>query len=792
VRLRQVSRKAEDSATWKTGAGVRRKDLHHLNLLCDIGDLASLLAGSENIENFLQRTVEMVARHMAADVCSIYLYDENTEELVLEATIGLNPDAIGQVRMRIGEGLVGTALEKLEPVNEGFASRSPRFKYFEQAEEERFNSLLAVPILRGIEKIGVLVVQHEKRDYFDEIDVMAMRAIASQLAGAVGNARLLMDLNRRDLQLPSETSVPDHLRFIKGETAAGGYAFAPITVFDKSHATLLQTGSESGSDSGSRGSLNDFRRAIQMTAAQLEDFQSRFAERLPESASLIFSAHLMVLKDVRFVREMEKLIASGATPAAAVRSVAGHYIELFSSSTHAHIREKADDVQDLAGRILKNLDPRGQEDPYLRENHIVISRELFPSDILKLASEEVKGIILVSGGVTSHVAILSQSLQIPLIIADRSELLRLPEGTPVIMDAETGNIYVDPTDKIVQQFESQAQEVEVVESWSRSMAETTHTRDGIRVQLLANINILRDLKLARDLKAEGIGLYRTEFPFLIRSSLPSEEEQVQVYRRLFDGMAGKGVTIRTLDLGGDKLLAYTDAPQESNPELGLRSIRFTLHYPDLFRQQLRAILRAGSAAQQVRIMFPMISSLDEFLEARQLVRDCMAALDHEGLPHQRRPLIGTMIELPAVLEFIAELAETADFMSIGTNDFVQYMLAVDRTNERVAEYYRPYHPSVLRAIAKIAQAAQACGKECSVCGEMAHEPVYIPFFLGVGIRALSVYPKFLPVVQQTVAAVNLADTEAYARSLLVETTIKGVREVMESSALGPIAGATVL
>ncbi len=583
---------------------MRRKDLHHLNLLCDISDLAIVLAGSENIENFLQRTVEMVACHMGADVCSIYFYDDKAEELALEATLGLNPAAIGQVRMKIGEGLVGTALEKLEPVNEGIASRNPRFKYFEQAEEERFNSLLAVPVLRGIEKIGVLVVQHEKCDYFDEIDVMAMRAIASQLAGAVGNARLLMDRNRRDEQLLPKISVPDQLRFIKGETAAGGYAFASVTVFDKSHARLLEAGAEEGPP----GTLNDFRRAIQMTGHQLKDLQSRFAERLPESASLIFSSHLMVLKDVRFVREMEKQIASGSTPAAAVRSVAGHYMNLFASSVHGHIREKADDVRDLAGRILKNLDPRAQEDPFLRENHIVIARELYPSDILRLASEEVKGIILVSGGVTSHVAILSQSLQIPLIIADRPELLRLPEGTPVIMDADTGNIYVNPSDKIIQQFDSQLQVVQAVESWNQKMAATTLTRDGVRVQLLANINILRDLKLACELKAEGIGLYRKEFPFLIRSSLPSEEEQVQVYRRLFEAMADKVVTIRTLDLGGDKLLAYTDAPQEANPELGLRSIRFALRHPEIFRQQLRAILRSASGAQRLRIMFPMISS----------------------------------------------------------------------------------------------------------------------------------------------------------------------------------------
>ena len=294
---------------------MKKKDRHHLNLLVDLSELAVLLTGSENIKNFLQRTVVLIAHHLEADVCSIYLYDEKAKELILKATIGLNPDAVGRIRMRSGEGLVGTTLDKLKPIREACASRNPNFKYFEEADEEGFESFLSVPIQRGVEKIGVLVVQHERRDYFDEIDVMTLRAVASQLAGAIENARLLMDLYRQGAE-PSTPNSLESLRFVKGEVAAGGYAFASAILFERSHGSLLA----SDMDSASELSLKDFYQAIETTSDQLKDLQARFADRLPESASLIFTAHFMILKDARFVSEMVQHIQAGMSPMAAVRA----------------------------------------------------------------------------------------------------------------------------------------------------------------------------------------------------------------------------------------------------------------------------------------------------------------------------------------------------------------------------------------------------------------------------------------------------------------------------------------
>ena len=753
---------------------MNKKDREHFNLLCDVGDLAALLAGSENIESFLQQTAIMVARHLEADVCSIYLYDEKSEEVVLNATVGLNPEAVGVIRMRLGEGLVGTTMELLHPIREGSASRNPKFKYFEEADEDRFESFLSIPIQRGIEKIGVLVVQHEKINYFEEIDLMALRAIASQLAGAIENARLLMDMNRQDLP-PSDKDLFASLRFVKGKSASGGYAFAPSTVYGKSHGSLIA----GGPDTDPVCTLEDFYSAVQKTADQLEALQSRFSERLEESASLIFTAHFLILKDAQFINKIVRHIEEGISPSEALRAVARHYISIFASSSHAYMREKVNDIEDLAGRILVNLQDRISEEHTLGRSRIVIARGLYPSDILKLAAEDVKGIILVSGGVTSHVSILSRSLQIPLVIADRPELLNLPEDTPILLDAEIGNIYVRPSEKVIGQFESRNEAERSAAQMKKEMSPATSTKDGVRVRLLANINLLSELPLARDLKAEGVGLYRTEFPFIIRSNFPSEEEQYYIYKKLFDAMEGRDVTIRTLDIGGEKILAYSDATGEANPELGLRSIRFSLRHRDIFKQQLRAILRAASEAASVRIMFPMISSLDEFREAKQAVFDCMHELARLNLPYHDNPAIGLMLELPSVIEIIDELSQEADFFSIGTNDFVQYMLAVDRANEKVAEYYRPNHPSVLRALSKIVKAISRSNKNLSICGEMAHEPEYIPFFIGIGVRNLSVDPQFMPSVQKSITRLSISDAENYARELLAETTVKGIRKVID-------------
>ena len=747
----------------------KRQDL--LNMLCDLSDLSALVTGSENIENFLQRTVALVSGHLKTPVCSIYLYDETADELVLKATVGLNPEAVGRVRMGSGQGLVGTVMATRQPVCEGHVSINPRFRYFPETDELPFESFLAVPIQKGVVKIGVLVVQHTVADYFETSDVMALKATGAQLAAVLENARLLMDLQRM-------CSVPErpvcNLGFIKGQPASGGFAFARAAIWGRSHGRLVAEPAVVDS-----GSMADFRRAVKKTGEQLDSLQQRCAERLPESSALIFAAHFMMLKDPKFIDRMAEQIEKGDPASRAVREVARHYLDLFADSPHPYIREKVSDIEDLAGRLLNNLAPPSTEGNGDTSNRVVIAQALYPSELLKLAAESVAGIVLANGGVTSHVAIIARSLKIPMVVVQCPELMHLPEVTPVLVDGEVGNVYVDPSAAIMARFDARNQARQQVTAHQLSArVGTAHTRDGTRVDLPANINLLGELPLAREMGAAGIGLYRTEFPFLIRPSFPSETEQYLVYRQVMAAMGDKPVVFRTLDIGGEKTLAYTDSVNEPNPELGLRSIRFTLAYRDIFEQQVRAILRAAAGRDSVGIMFPLISSVDDFLLARQVVRDCLDRLKVDGLDHNDHPAIGMMVELPSVVETMAEFAAEADFFTIGTNDLVQYMLGVDRSNKRVADYYRPEHPSVLRTLARMVNIAADHGKPISVCGEMGHDGAMIPFLLGIGIRRLSIDPQFMPAVHQCIAGLAIDPCRDHARMLLSAGSIDAVQKML--------------
>jgi phosphotransferase system, enzyme I, PtsP len=730
-----------------------------------------------DIPRLLESVLAKIAEHLKAEVCSVYLYDEETRELVLKATKGLNPEAVEKVRMACGTGLVGATLEGMEPICEGDAPRNPRFKYFEEAQEEAFRSFLSVPIQLGEMRIGVLVVQHSEPDYFDISDVRTLRAVALQLAGVLENARLVMNLKQKDGLTPN--TVTAEPGFVKGQAASPGFAYGPAVVFDRSHARLLEKASTF------TGTEADFHRAMALTNHQLEQLQERIAARLPESAAMIFSAHFMMLKDAQFAGRILELIRGGAPAAQAVREVAQHYINLFGASAAPYLQDKVKDIEDLAGRILKNLAGQSWEDQGLYERQIVIAPALYPSEIIKFAAEGVAGIVLTSGGVNSHVSILARSLSIPLVIASYTGLQAIAQDTLVLLDAELGNIYINPDSAVVARFEVRNKARQAATSHAQGMRSETHTQDGQRVHLRANINLLSEMETAQELKAEGIGLYRTEFPFLIRSNFPSEEDEYKVYKRLCDGMRGRLLTFRTLDIGGDKLPSYWESGAEPNPQLGLRSIRFSLRHPDQFHQQLRAILRAGADTEELRIMFPMISSLDEFTQVRRIVEGILDALKQEGLAHHLSPALGAMIEVPAIVEIIDDLAAAADFLSIGTNDLVQYLLGVDRMNEQVAYAYRPEHPAVLRTLKRLSVAALKAGKELSVCGEMANDTDLLPFLLGIGIRCISVDPHHLPEIQRHIGAITIIAAQAYAERLLAEPSLQGVNALMHSD-LNPL------
>ncbi len=742
----------------------------HTKLICDIGELSGLFSDTPSLETFLQKIVEMISVHMHSEVCSIYIYYENTNELVLRATKGLSPSAIGKVSMKMGEGLTGIALKELRPVCEKNASKTPGYRYFPDIGEELYESFLAVPIVRGTHRIGVMVIQNSQKNYFSDEDTKVFRAITSQLANTIETAKLLISFNEKPQPLTLEA--PKDLKFIKGRAGCEGFAFAEAVVYEQS-AIFVPPPREAGQG---QLSLKDFHRAVQETEKQLESLQAQIEEKLSDVASLIFTAQILMLKDQPFLDAIIGAINDGVNPPDAVRQVVGQYATMFDGLANQYLRDKKHDVLDIGNRLLENL--VGVHDAKHDLNgKIVISRQLYPSDILKFSSLGVTGVILLSGGVASHLTILAGSLGLPVVFCEEVGLLTISAGTQIILDADQGNIYVNPIGEIIETFKTKEKDRALAVTFKDQMKEATYTRDGTRVQLMANINLLGDLIVARDYKAEGVGLYRTEFPFIVRSDFPSEEEQYLIYDKLIKGMPGREITFRTLDIGGDKVLSYYDNGNEENPFLGMRSIRFSLKHKDVFAQQVRAVLRASIGAN-IRIMFPMISSLDEFLEARDFVHQCVRDLKAEGLDCHDHPPIGMMIELPSVLEIIDELAVAADFFSIGTNDFIQYMLAVDRTNEKVADFFLPHHPAVLRALAKVADAAQRHGKDVSVCGLMAQQERFTSYLLGIGIKKFSVDSRYLYKIQQVVEKIDMKEALAETRKILTLKLVSEIDEVL--------------
>jgi len=742
--------------------------MDHFQLVCDIGELWSVFEGNTGVKEFLNKTVHLISRHMHADVCSIYLYNAESKVINLKATKGLNSTLIDTVELKLGEGLTGLALKELRPICERNASKHANFRLFTGLFEEPFDSFLAVPILRGVNRIGVLVVQRAQDKPFEKIDVSAMQAVANQLAHSLEYARVLMGLPEKEF-VETRMETQSHFR-VNAHVSSPG--FAAGRVYTKATSFRLKTIKEHAS--GNHYTLNDLKNAIKTTEEQLASFQSHLQETFSDVASLIFAAHMLFLRDSHFIGKIEELIATGINPVDATLIVLKKLTKMLGSVDHQGTREKVHDLTDVATRILLNMvRPEGLDAGYA--HRIIITDEILPSEIPVMAVEKAQGLVIVSGGVTAHISILARSLHMPVFIANDKRLLHVRDGAECILDGETGNVYIDPTDEIRELFlqHQVAKQQSAIVSTKESKAHTFS--DGTKVSILANINLLADADAALNLGAEGVGLYRTEFPFIIRDTFPSEDVQYDIYLRLIQNMKGKPVTFRTLDIGGDKLLPYVDGFKEENPFLGMRSMRFTLNNLAIFQQQIRAMIRAGQEGD-IGIMFPMIGSVDEFIDARKVVGSCLDDLEQEFEKPLKKPRLGVMVELPSAVEMIRPLARIADFISIGTNDLVQYILAVDRTNEKVSSWYCSYHPAVLRSIARVADVAISENVPLSICGDTAHDYQLVPFLLGVGIRTLSVEPMYIPEVAHYVSQLTPEEAKGYAKSLLAAETLAQVRE----------------
>lgn len=742
-------------------------------------ELLAALASDDSIQNALNRMVERLTAQWEARWCLLYLFDEASQRLTLQAAAG-NPELQpGAHAVALGEGLAGSVLERRKPLYTERASAEATYREDPRFPIREAETLLAIPVLRGEERIGVLLLHRPTGVSFTPGDISTLRTTVSQLAGFLENARALLLIAARvhHSRCNGTLEVPEQ-RLFRGTPVTRGVAIGATRVLARERAAqTLEACRRGASPPPARRTLDE---AVELAARQLQQDQEALGRRLPEAAAMLFEAHLMMLKDDSFIGKIRERIRDGRPPVQAIAATAVEFIAFFESSRHDYLREKARDVEDLALRLLANIQSEPAAEGPAEEAHVLLTAELLPSDILRVAQGNVQGIVLVGGGSTAHVTLLVRSLRIPMVMTQADELLRVRDGVPTIVDCASGNIILRPNEALAATYAERRRQAGI--QLHEPVRPETFTKDGCRVRLYANINLLAELDLANSMQAEGVGLYRTEFPFLMRQALPTEDEQLAVYGRVLEQMRGKPVIFRTLDAGGDKVLSYFDQAREENPALGLRSTRFTLRYPFIFDQQLRAILRAIRQHQHqgVKVMFPMIGSVEELRAAMDRVEVCLEQLRQTPSPLPLiRPEIGSMVELPALVHLADAIAREAAFLSIGTNDFIQYMLAVDRTNAQVAHYYVPHHPAVLQGLRHVVQAALAAGREISVCGEMGRDPRYIPFFLGLGVRLFSVEPGYLGMTQRVVGQIALPEAEAYAQDLLGTNHIARIEEAVE-------------
>jgi phosphotransferase system enzyme I (PtsP) len=771
----------------------RPRKSHGLAVLEDIG---ALIGHSHDLQETLENIVKIVAERMGTEVCSLYLFDPKEEHLTLWATTGLERAAVGKVQMRIDEGLTGMVIEKNEPVMVVDALAHPRYKYFPETGEEKYHSFLGVPIAEKRSALGVLVVQTLRRRRFAPHELRLLRAIAAQVRGIIVQARLVESLESKEKERQEyRKRMVDAIRRLHayektGDKPAAGAKRRPGQFrlsgagaspgFGMGHAHLLRPTISLDQIEDRRADDADAEQqrlsgAIARSVTEMTRLKERMQTIAPEVDGALFDVQRMMLEDAAFVGKIERGIRDGLTAESALKHVVAEYVDAFLAMSDGYLRERAADVRDIGQHLLRNLLGYEEAEAGFDGDVVLVAHELTLADLSMMEHDRLKGIVLATGGVTSHASILAKSFEIPTVVGVGHVAEVLHEGDTVVVDGNSGVVYVNPSVDVVREYHRLDKEYRAFNLELEAVRELPAvTTDGHRVNLYANVGLFGDLHFAHLHGAEGVGLYRTEFPFLSYKEFPNEEEQLGLYRKVLERMPGKPVTIRTLDLGADKYPSYLTIGREENPFLGWRSIRISLELPEIFKAQLRAILRAG-AYGSVRMLFPMISSLEELRRVKELIAEARHELEETGVPYDPAMQIGIMIEVPSAVWLAPRLIEEVDFFSIGTNDLIQYLLAVDRNNSKVAPLYEPLHPAVLAAIADVAQAAKDAGKSVGMCGEMASDPLCTLLLLGMGLDDLSMGPFFIPVIKRFIRSVSFGMAEEVARDIRGLATAKDVK-----------------
>ncbi len=708
---------------------------------------------AKDLKAALSIIVQRVKEAMGSQVCSVYLLDPETNRFVLMATDGLNKRSIGKVSMAPSEGLVGLVGSREEPLNLEDAASHPRYRYFAETGEERYASFLGAPIIHHRRVMGVLVVQQKERRQFDEGEEAFLVTMSAQLAGVIAHAEATGSIRG----LGRQGKGVQEAKFVGVPGAPGVAVGTAVVVLPPADLNVVPD--RSVDDIAAE--LELFDKALGWVREDMQELSEKLATQLRKEERALFDVYLMMLEDAALGNEVRKVIRTGQWAQGALRQVVLDHVKRFELMDDAYLRERASDVRDLGRRLLAYLQEERKTTLVYPDNTILVSEELSPAMLGEVPEGKLAGLISVTGSGNSNVAIFARAMGIPTVMG----VLDLPyskiDGIKLIVDGYHGEVFTNPSELLSKQYaEVLEEERQLTEGLDALRALPCETLDGHRMPLWVNTGLLADVARAQQRGAEGVGLYRTEVPFMVNERFPSEKEQLATYREQLQAFHPLPVTMRTLDIGGDKSLSYFPIKEE-NPSLGWRGIRVTLDHPEIFLVQTRAMLKASEGLNNLRILLPMISGTQELEEALHLIHRAWGEVRDEGTDVPLPP-IGVMIEIPAAVYQTRELARQVDFLSVGSNDLTQYLLAVDRNNPRVADLYDFLHPAVLQALQKVVNDAHLEGKPVSICGEMAGDPAAAVLLLAMGFDSLSMNATNLPKVKWLLRQI----TQSKARELL--------------------------
>ncbi|MFL1515776.1 phosphoenolpyruvate--protein phosphotransferase [Pseudomonas prosekii] len=709
-----------------------------------------------------------VKEAMGSQVCSVYLLDPETNRFVLMATEGLNKRSIGKVSMAPNEGLVGLVGTREEPLNLENAADHPRYRYFAETGEERYASFLGAPIIHHRRVVGVLVIQQKERRQFDEGEEAFLVTMSAQLAGVIAHAEATGSIRG----LGRQGKGIQEAKFVGVPGSPGAAVGTAVVMLPPADLDVVPDKNITDIDA----ELALFKTAIEGVRADMRALSAKLATQLRPEERALFDVYLMMLDDAALGSEVTTVIKTGQWAQGALRQVVTDHVNRFELMDDAYLRERASDVKDLGRRLLAYLQEERQQNLVYPEKTILVSEELTPAMLGEVPEGTLVGLVSVLGSGNSHVAILARAMGIPTVMG----LVDLPyakvDGIDLIVDGTKGEVYTNPSEVLRKQFAEVVEEEKQLALGLDTLRDLPCvTLDGHRMPLWVNTGLLADVARAQKRGAEGVGLYRTEVPFMINQRFPSEKEQLAIYREQLSAFHPQPVTMRSLDIGGDKSLSYFPI-KEDNPFLGWRGIRVTLDHPEIFLVQTRAMLKASEGLNNLRILLPMISGIHELEEALHLIHRAWGEVRDEGTDVPMPP-IGVMIEIPAAVYQTKELARMVDFLSVGSNDLTQYLLAVDRNNPRVADLYDYLHPAVLQALQNVVRDAHAEGKPVSICGEMAGDPAAAVLLMAMGFDSLSMNATNLPKVKWMLRQINLSK----AKELLAELMTIDNPQVIHSS-----------